>query len=354
MKITPKRKVAILALAFGVILFAVSIAHAQYAILIAGQSNEEDVSTSNISTGTRQGIGTGLWGTVTAISMKFQGVVSGSGDLPMYFEIFECTDAAYTSCVEVGETVSDTNTWGTGTTQQVYTAQLNTSYTIDRDLWYYIQANTGAPITVTGTFYYVGTDDPDYFRGTGQSLIAGGTGLSAIYYDVIGEYTAEGISVGAATSSSMFSDQTATSTLQDLADQCSQTSNAFAEAICISFSFLFMPGQTTINRWAALSDEYQTKFPFSWVYESADLFESLTYTASSSPVYTMSLHDLNIGSTSPMGNILPNFTAFSSTTVMQYIPSNVWAAFQALIAASLWLLLGFDIYHTIRRRHSHV
>jgi len=339
---------------FGVIFFCASVAHAQYAILIAGQSSDDEASSSTIGTATRQGIGTGLFGTVTTISMKLQGVVSSSGNLGVDFDLFECTDAAYTSCSKVGDTTAHVQAWGTGTTQKTYTAQMISSYTLDGDLWYYIEIGSTSSVTVTGSFYFIGSDSPDYFRGTGQSLIAGGTGLTAIYYDVIGEYDAEGISISAATSSSMFSNQTATTTLQDLAEQCSQTSNLFAEAICISFSFLFMPGESTIVRWAALSETFQTKFPFSWVYESADLFESLTETASSSPVYDFDMADLGIGTGTPIGNILPNFTGFSSSTVTYYIPSGVWNAFQALIAAALWLLFGFDVYHTMRKRHAHV
>jgi len=336
--------------------FSAGIASAQYAILITGQSGDETYSTDNFSSVVlEQGIGTDLRLTATALSWKMRGVVSSGGILEMKMSLNECSDATYTSCSSVALTEYTSPVWPTGTTVQTYTGQFLTAYTVNKDLWYTITLNAVGSATLSASsMRFVGTDYPDYFRGVDQEIVSNPGGMEAMYYDLLGEYTADGISIGAATSSSMFSNQNATSTLNDLADQCSQSGNFFAEAICISFSFLFMPGDVTIARWAALSDTFQAKFPFSWVFEAADLFDSLSETPTSAPVYSFNLANLGIGATTSMGNILPNFTAFSSSTVMQYIPSDVWNAFQALIAAGLWLLVGFDIYHTMRRRHAHV
>jgi len=160
---------------------------------------------------------------------------------------------------------------------------------------------------------------------------------------------------GIATNSPLWAAYTATDTLLMMQGSCSQAGNFFGEALCVAGSYLFTPNPNILSSWAALPATAETKFPFSWV---VAVKASLTGLSASStqnfPVSSFALHDLGYGSTTPIGNFLPNFTAFASTTVLQYMPAGVWAAGQALIAAALWLALGFDIYATVRRRHAHV
>jgi len=154
---------------------------------------------------------------------------------------------------------------------------------------------------------------------------------------------------GIATSSPLWNSITfASSTVQ-----C-ETGNIFSSGLCAAGSYLFVPNPQILNSYAGIPTILSQKFPFSWVYGvSSALTGGSGAAAVATSTYSINLANLGIGSTSPMGNILPNFTAFSEASVKTYIPAPVWATFQALIVAGLWLLLGFDIYATVRRRHSH-
>jgi len=152
-----------------------------------------------------------------------------------------------------------------------------------------------------------------------------------------------------ATSSSLFSGQDATTTLQQLAEQCSQAGNIFAEGLCIAGSFLFVPSPSTVGQFSELPSLIGERFPFSFITSAVDTWEDLTAsTTSNSPTYTINLHDLGIGSTTALGNILPNVTAFSSSTVMTYFPQGLFDALKALAGFAILLALVADIFFTSR------
>jgi len=193
----------------------------------------------------------------------------------------------------------------------------------------------------------------DYFSGVSGSLPSNNYGISLC--TTVGCTTLVSLSIGTSSALGFLDNSSGTSTVAAIGEQCSQAGNFFSYGICVAFSYLFLPDPTILNQWSAIASTTEAKFPFSWVSEVKSSITGLTASSTSnSPTYTINLHDLGLGSTSPIGNILPNLTAFSSTTVLSYIPAPVWNAGQALIAAVLWLALGFDIYMTVRRRHSTV
>jgi len=157
-----------------------------------------------------------------------------------------------------------------------------------------------------------------------------------------------------ASSTALYSDANASSSLAAIASQCSETGNIFGRAICWAGAYLFIPNPTVLNNYASLPTLMSTKFPFSWLVAVKTAITALSAGGGTTQEYTFNLHDLGLGSTTPLGNVLPNYTGFSSSTVFTYISPTIWAAGQALIAAALWLALGFDIYVTVRRRHAHV
>jgi len=329
-------------------------ASAQYAILIAGQSGDETYSTDNFSTLTVvQGIGTDLRGTASSVKIKMRGVVSGSGILQIRMDLRECTDATYSSCTPVAQTDFGSPVWPVGTTIQTYTLQFTTAYVMNPDMWYTIQMNATGSITLTtSSMRFVGTDFPVYFRGEDQEIVTNPGGMEAMYYDLIGEYTSTGLSIGAATSSSMFSGQSATSTLEDLNEQCSQTSNFFAEAICISFSFLFMPSSTVLGKWSDLWQiEMPSKFPFSFAYGVSGTMSALTASSTANMITVgMDFTTVDPSASSTFGALLPNATILASTTITHYMPSGFWNLMQTLIAAALWFGLAIFIFHDAPRR----
>jgi len=161
--------------------------------------------------------------------------------------------------------------------------------------------------------------------------------------------------VSASASSSSYFPGDATSTLDEIGDSCTEQDNIFGRALCSAFAFLFTPNQAVLDRWSALPTMAANKFPFSVVTDVRDAFIQDAATSTNGlPTTSIGFHDLNLGSTSPMGNLLPNFDVFSTTTLMQYMPEAVWDAGQTLMAAAFWMASAGHIYATVRRRHAHV
>lgn len=154
-----------------------------------------------------------------------------------------------------------------------------------------------------------------------------------------------------ATSSSLFSDST--TTLELLAERCDDSGNIFSRGLCYAGTFLFVPNPSVLDSYAELPRTIGEKFPFSWVYTVADTLTSLSASSSTTTI-SVDMSAAGIGSTTAIGNILPNFTVFSYEVLTEFMPAGVWDAIQALMAAALWIALGLDVYHTIRKRHSHV
>jgi len=154
-----------------------------------------------------------------------------------------------------------------------------------------------------------------------------------------------------ATSSSLFADST--STLDSIAANCDDAGNLFSRGLCFAGSYLFIPNPAILNSYAQLPTLMQTKFPFSWIAGVKTEFDSLSASASSQS-FSVNMTSLGMGSTTAFGNVLPNITLFSTSTITRFMPSGVWNAIQALMAAALWIALGYDIYSTVRRRHHHV
>lgn len=155
-----------------------------------------------------------------------------------------------------------------------------------------------------------------------------------------------------ATSSSLFVNST--TSLISIADQCDDAGNIFSRGICYAFTYLFVPTPTVLNNYAALPELVTTKFPFSWVSDVQNGINDLSTSPVAAPVYSFALADLGIGSTTPIGNLLPNFVGFSTSTVFTYMSPTVWASGQLLISGILWMGLAYDVYATVRRRHSSV
>jgi len=148
-----------------------------------------------------------------------------------------------------------------------------------------------------------------------------------------------------AASSSLWGAFATTSTL---VNQCA-TGNLLGDGFCTAFTFIFVPNPNTLNAFFAIPQLAQQKFPFSWIYGIQDEIDTLQSTSTNMANYQYGLHDLGIGSTTPMGNVLPNFTVFSTTTIQTYISQGMWNAFMTLIAASLWLALVYDVFITAKR-----
>jgi len=151
-----------------------------------------------------------------------------------------------------------------------------------------------------------------------------------------------------ATSSTLFSD--GTTTLEQIASQCDDSGNLFARGLCYAGSFLFVPNPSTLDDFFSIPEAASGKFPFSWIFGVRDVVQDLSASSTDNMISVdFGLNSLGIGSSTPVGNLLPTFTGFSADTITDYIGTGMWNSFQALIAAGLWLGLVVHVYHFARR-----
>jgi len=129
-------------------------------------------------------------------------------------------------------------------------------------------------------------------------------------------------------------------------------SGTFSVSGCAGY--LFYPSQDTLNAYPSLYAQIQEKLPFSYLFSIANTWEALVAsTTANLPTYAYNLHDLGIGSTSPIGNLMPNFNGLSSTTVGYYLNPTLLALLKALASAALILGLFADIFFTVRNMMRH-
>jgi len=113
--------------------------------------------------------------------------------------------------------------------------------------------------------------------------------------------------------------------------------------------YLLIPGQNMFSPYAALRDTLATKFPFSYFFSMADTWQALTATGGTLGAVSFDYADSGIGSTTPMGNILPNVEVFSQATITTYLPDEILDVFKLLMSAVLWLGLFGYIFRDVRQ-----
>lgn len=168
------------------------------------------------------------------------------------------------------ETFNDMYIYGAGATTTSYkSSQTNqTTATCSYGGW----ANDGYWIAgkITGGYY----NEFNVWHCISGAIIP----MSAFY----------GPTIGQATSTSFFSDQTASTTLINLQSQCSDSSNIFSEGICMATSFLFVPNNESINQFGTLKYSLEDKIPFVYGYEIGEIRnELLTQSASTTPTISI-------------------------------------------------------------------
>jgi len=305
-------------------------------------------STTASTSQPQQGLGPLLTGTITTLEVDIEWTHAAfvGGTKTVLIRLRDCDQS---NC---GGTNIDTDTPATAYNityngiVTTITGTLATPVVLNPSHYYrFFYVITGS--TATATDHQVGTN----FAFMSPGCAANCGGLTAVRYSVYGTLGSSFISIGTATSSSFFSGQNATSTLQDLADQCSQSSNIFSEGICIAFSFLFLPSTDTLDEFTTIQATAASKFPFSWIYGVQSIVSGLTASTTDNMIsLTYGLHDIGIGSTTPMGNILPNFTILSQATILTYVSQSSIDALKAIASAGIYLTLVGFLFHDARRR----
>lgn len=208
------------------------------------------------------------------------------------------------------------------------------------------------------------TSDGTFSVSTTTSLLEKGN-YTVTTSVVVPTFSLFGISIGERTLTSTTTQFTAVEpTAQDnyIATVASSTNdfvNNYATSTCnvLSGSFslgscayaIVVPNSNFTQSYTALITDASGKFPFSYLYSMTQTWNELSAsTTLNSPDVVLNMHDLGIGSTTAFGNVLPNITVFSSSTVEHYAPTDVWSAMRALLAAVLWLGLFTNIFFTVR------
>jgi len=221
------------------------------------------------------------------------------------------------------------------------------------DILYSVSYAGGCPVngsdSMTITASGSGNSAAVYFRGKGTAqsdayFLVGDTAVidwGALYVPVVFSSSTAAI----ATSSGLWNSLTLASSTA----QCN-SGNLFTDGLCAAGTFLFIPNVDILNGFFTIPTTAATKFPFSWIYGVKTEFNSLSV-SSTTAMTTLSynFHDLGIGSTTPMGNILPNVEVFSKNTIETYISPSLWSTFQTLIATALWLSFFWFEFNRARR-----
>lgn len=150
------------------------------------------------------------------------------------------------------------------------------------------------------------------------------------------------------TSTSAFGGFNASTSLAEFQGQCANSGNIFSEGLCVAGAFLFIPNSETVARFSTLSTTLSTKFPFSYIYSVTDVWGELSAsTTLNYQTVTIGLNSLGLGSTSPMGNFLPDIS-ISSSTFTTYVPLSIWDALRNLASIAILLTLIMHIFFRSR------
>jgi len=153
--------------------------------------------------------------------------------------------------------------------------------------------------------------------------------------------TSTAISLGLASSTGLY-EGLSTSTIAT----CQGAGNILAEGICTSFQFLFVPNTQTVSQFATLTSAAKIRVPFSYVFYVQSVFSGIATTSSANfPLFKIPLSSF---ASSTITGHLPDIE-LSTTTISTYLPDAVRLALQALITASIWLAVGWHVYHTAMR-----
>jgi len=131
----------------------------------------------------------------------------------------------------------------------------------------------------------------------------------------------------------------------------SQVEQDISLGMCQTATLLFIPNPTTLSNFNEILPNLGTKFPFSWFIAVPITWNTLSATNTNAlPSFSVGLHALGIGSTTPMGNILPDFVILSTTTISTYLSDGERETIVNLIAVGLWLSLIAEVWFTVKHK----
>jgi len=125
--------------------------------------------------------------------------------------------------------------------------------------------------------------------------------------------------------------------------------HSFAQGICNVTVFLFVPSENAVVQFQTLASTTQTKVPFSYAYEFVSDFRSLSASTSTNlPTWAIDFGSVDLGSSTPMGQLFsPVLTFFSTTTISKYLPDNVRLPLLTLERFAIWFGVVYLFYRKI-------
>lgn len=221
--------------------------------------------------------------------------------------------------------------------------------TTDAELFLDLSA-TGSFTLSSGATYYVsatGVDSPiDYKIRTnlsksffyGYFTDFGGVSLGIV--PGVSGYTDVGIST---TSQQVYCYQNFASTTGFL----DSLGASVSQGVCNVAVFLFVPSSIAIANWQNLGSSTKSRIPFSYMYEAAAAYSTLT--ASSSNNFINVSLDMSSWASSSLVTLPSQWVVLSTSTVSQYYPDPIRITFRALMATALYLGLALWLYRKGQR-----
>lgn len=334
--------------------FLVPSADAQtYPVLL--QQPTQGIEGNATSTWNSYRLGTGVLSgqiplTGNFVSFKAHGVFANPAEY-VGVQINAYTDATYTTATDVCGWNATPAVYGLGAFNQVLTANNSGCSTGDGiyDSASYIEvlwlnnlsspygALWGIPASVA-PFSLVGTDKNGVtpylvVRGVNQSLNPAdfpGSNPSGIGTSTIESYCDKNFAVG-------------TTSL------ITTVGNSFAWAGCYVTSFLFVPSSGALQGFSDLVETSQGKIPFSYGYDIAGIFSSMSASSSQNfPTYSIGLNAIDFSSSTAMGPIFPTSLDFlSSTTINKFLPAGMHDLLYNFAIFVIWVEVAFLLYRKI-------
>jgi len=127
----------------------------------------------------------------------------------------------------------------------------------------------------------------------------------------------------------------------------SELANGITYGFCTVTTFLFVPNQNDLQNFYNLASTSQSKIPFSYFYETYNMFNSLSASSSTNlPTFAVDLPVM--GTSTPLGQIVPSRIEFlSTTTIDRYYPSAIRTTFLTLGSYAIWVTAFVVIYRRI-------
>jgi len=122
--------------------------------------------------------------------------------------------------------------------------------------------------------------------------------------------------------------------------------------LCKLGFFLVVPSTDSLNQFENIASSTTSRFPFSYILSATTVLQALVASSSSnSPSINVNLRNLGIASSTygTLGNILPNFEAFSASTTKAYFPPGSFDLLKSLAKIAIILTLVGDIFFSTKK-----